>query len=521
MSALIQNPKVSFNLITRDQTIGLADQRTLFIGQRTASAIMQAGLNTDLPRTETELNELLGPNSHAAMVARSFRAVNQVTNLDVILLDDAATAAKASATAMFAGVASRDATVYMTIASGSRHRHPISVAAGDTPVQVLAQLASALSADTAKPFTVDLGSGAALSCTVLAGVIDTVSVVSGGTGYFGTETVHVGGPGTGGIIALTVVGGVVTGASITAGGTGYTTAPVLTLSGPAKFTAANGGTHANDWPLVIEGYIPGMTVTLTAFTGGSVNPTLTGLFAPVQNIRYQTVIYPSAFDPAVLKAFIEPRKNIDNAIMDGVGVIWSNAAFATVKAEAATLNSSEIVLMTNAPNSSATWKGPYLSEAPDCLSANFVAALARRFETDVGISDIVANNEPRDQFGGVHTASLPLFNTPFLGVRAPKIGSGYSGPEQLALEQGGVSVVGTSSGSNVVAGVVVTTWLKDAAGNPDTTWSALEHRLTHPRTLCRQLPEGILAAPAHGRHGPSWPCHRQCGLDPVVLDPVA
>jgi hypothetical protein len=87
------------------------------------------------------------------------------------------------------------------------------------------------------------GYGAALTCTVLGGAINTVSVATAGgvpggvplsgEGYSGTETVQVTttGGGTGGAIALQVLNGRVVGGTIINGGSGYSSPPALTIDG--------------------------------------------------------------------------------------------------------------------------------------------------------------------------------------------------------------------------------------------------------------------------------------------------
>ena len=247
------------------------------------------------------------------------------------------------------------------------------------------------------------------------------------------------------------------------------------------FTAGSKGTHANGWPIIIEGAVAGLTATLTAWTGGATDPSLTGIFDPIANMRHQHIVWPSTWVRTGLKTFLDASKNVDNDIQEGRAFIWSSSDFATVLTEAQAMNSSEIVLMTNKSNNVATrWIGPHLPEAPDLLAANFCAARARRYEPQISISDIVATNESKDQFGGMDKCSLPYFNTPLLGVDLPLNGTGYSAAEQRELENAGVTVAGANrSFTGVVMGAVVTTWLDDVAGNPDDTWKYLEWRDTH------------------------------------------
>ena len=251
-------------------------------------------------------------------------------------------------------------------------------------------------------------------------------------------------------------------------------------SATVTFTAANKGTHANTWPLIVTGSVPGITATLTGFANGATDPALTGAFDPIENLRYQHIVWPSTWSRTALKTFMDSRKNVDNDILDGRVFIWEETDFATALSDALTLNSSEMVLMTNKPNALANWKGNHLGEAPDLCAAYFAGLRARRLEPGISISDIVATNESLDQFGGPAMNSLPFFNSPFVGFQQPYPGTGYSQAEQRELENGGVTVVGSNrSNTGIVCGAAVTTWQFDVAGNPDDTWKYLEWRDTH------------------------------------------
>jgi phage tail sheath gpL-like len=415
----IRNPKVTLNLVPRDQTVPNQDYRPLIVGQKLAAGSATAGLVADVPRTDAEINALFGARSHLAMLCRAFRKFNKFSELDVIALADNGSAVKATSKVVWAGTATAAVTIFVDVVSSFNHSYEIDVEIGDVEEDVSAKLAALIAVDTDAPFT---------------------TVVSTTTGDDDTVT----------------------------------------------FTAANGGTLANGWLIRIRDEfgrpvtIPGMTATLTGWASGATDPVLTSVLDPTANIRYHGVVWPSKYSTSVVKSWINARFNLDNDIKDGVVFQWVEDSFANVKTAANAMNSPSFVMMTNEPNNTAYWKGPHLPEAPDVLAAIFVAIEARRFETGISISDLVVTNEPNDQFGGIHTASLPYFNTPFADVGTPDYGSGYTYAEQLELEQAGVSVIGVNEPRNgIITGVMVTTYANDAAGNPDDTWRFLEWRRTH------------------------------------------
>ena len=416
MGSFVANPRVTLNIVPRDQRLGLEDQRVLIVGQK-LSGTAAAGLNRDVPRTDAEINELFGARSHLSLMCRAFRRVNKVTNLDVIALADNAGGTAGTAVIVGSGTATKAKTVYVSVVSATHNRYEVDVVIGETPATFMAKLAALIDEDTEAPFT----------------------YATSGT-------------------------------------------PVTTVT----FTAANKGTLCNGWLLsVLDTYdrpanVPGLTFTLTGWTGGATNPSLSGLFDEVENTRYQGVVYPEAYTRSTLVNWIDARKNLDNNILDGRAFIYSVEAYADVKTSAISYNSSEVVVMTNEKNDLSYWKGPHIPEAPDAIAAKAAAARARRFEDGFSISDLVVTNEPRDQFGGMSKNSLPYFNTPILEVRQPLTGSGYTYEEQVELEGDGVTVIGYNRTNNaVIMGQVVTTWNNDAAGNLDDTWKWLEWRDTH------------------------------------------
>lgn len=414
----VRNPRVTLNMVQRDQIVSVEDQRVLIVGQKLAAGSANAGLVADIPRTAAEINALFGARSHLALMVRAFRKVNPWTKLDCIALDDAS-GTNATAKIVLDGTATEAKTIYVDVVSSRNHSYEIDVEVDDDEVAVTAKVLAAVALDTQCPFTVAKSTTSATDDTF-------------------------------------------------------------------TFTSTHDGTISNSWLLrVRDAYnrpaaVAGLTFTLTGWASGATDPTLTSILDPVENIRYQTIVWPSAYATTVPKAWINARFNLNNDIKDGVVVQWVHDTFSNVKTLAGAMNSPSWVMLTNETMNTAHWKGAHLPEAPDVLAAIFAAIRSRRFEEGISISDLVVINEGRDQFGGRHIAALPYFNTPFVDVEQPFVGSGYTYAEQLELEAAGVSVVGTNVRNNaVIASVILTTYVNDAAGNLDDTWHYLNWRDTH------------------------------------------
>lgn len=73
------------------------------------------------------------------------------------------------------------------------------------------------------------GTGALLTPVVTAGVVTSVTVTAGGTGYMTGQKLAFTGTGTGAIATVIAINGIITSVVVSAGGTGYTLAPSATI----------------------------------------------------------------------------------------------------------------------------------------------------------------------------------------------------------------------------------------------------------------------------------------------------
>jgi phage tail sheath gpL-like len=518
--ATVSNPRVTFNLVTRDQVLGAADQRALFVGQldpgRVATGNVLFAANPIASATVTIGGTVVtfvasGPTGSQVLIGASLAAT--LTNLKTFLNASADTnIVKAtydvSGTRLFVtfktpGVTGNAFTLAASLATVSGATLTGGSAAPGTAVA--GTLVSDLPPTDAE-INALFGVGSQLAMMVrgwrsVNGYtnIDALPLADNAAATRAAAKVTFGGAATSdGVLRISAVSeaehefevDVATGdtpdlvlaklASVVAADRYQPFVYADNQEAIATFVAVNGGTHANTWLIKVTGSVPGLTVALTGWTGGATNPSLTGVFDLVDSIRYQTVVWPEAYAITTLKTFLNPRKNLDNQVKDGRGFTYRSDIFANLVALGQATNSSEVVIISNEITNLSTWIGPHLPEAPDVLAAKFAAARALRFETGISISNVITTNEASDQFGGVEMASLPYFNTPMLGVGNPAKGSGFIDSEQLLLRDAGISVVGVNPSLNgVVMGEVVTTWLNDAAGNPDDTWKYLEWRDTH------------------------------------------
>lgn len=245
---------------------------------------------------------------------------------------------------------------------------------------------------------------------------------------------------------------------------------VANVAGVVTVTAENGGTLCNDWDVRYSGMVAGVGVALTGWTGGATDPALTGVFDVVADIRYQTIIWPSAYSLAEAQTFLDERFNEENQILDGIAFQCKKGTSTEVKAYA-NQNSQSIVIIGNKTLNETNRKGTAVPEMPDTMMAQVGAIRALRRTKDAQLSDYLTTVAPDDQFGGIEISSLPYFNTAMPNTSPALQQDFWTLPEQKSFKSNAVSIVGPNRAFNgTIMGTFVTTYLTDNAGNPDDSY---------------------------------------------------
>lgn len=122
---------------------------------------------------------------------------------------------------------------------------------------------------------------------------------------------------------------------------GNTNIPITAsnATGTVTLTADNKGTEFNSCSLEYQGSVAGVTVTLTAFASGANDPDLTNIFDVVGSDRYATIIFPYGYGTTFITDFLDPRWQIDNIVLDGIGIASYTDTLANIKTAANLLNS--------------------------------------------------------------------------------------------------------------------------------------------------------------------------------------
>lgn len=246
--------------------------------------------------------------------------------------------------------------------------------------------------------------------------------------------------------------------------------------GVVTITALDEGTVGNFYGISF-GVVPaGLAIALTAWAGGANDPDVTSIFDNVQSVRFTGISWPVWLEDqlTVVQDFLAPRFNANNAILDGVAFIGKSATFTDAKVAANAINDQNIVFMGNNVRTTASRSGPEILKPADWDAAYFMGVRSRRLTEDAPIADFLVGDIGDDGFGGISLASRPYFNTPLNRTPITDPAFLYSELEQEELEDEGFTTFGVNQASSgMLMASVVTTWTKDAAGNPNESFKFL------------------------------------------------
>lgn len=248
-------------------------------------------------------------------------------------------------------------------------------------------------------------------------------------------------------------------------------------TGTITFTANNDGTIGNSIPLEASGAdnISAVTTAVTTMASGATDPTLTTVFDNVGDERYQAIVWCFPNDTSVLTGFLDPRFNVVNDVLDGVGFTADVDTFSNLNSTVGAINSQSLVFHGFKKETETNYAGPSLVELPMFASSQFAAIRSLRLTDGESISNfVITSSGARDSVGGAALASKPYFNTPLSLFSIEDPGRGWTRVEVGTLNDSGVSVMGNNRGSTgYVVGEVLTTFKTDAGGNPDESFKFL------------------------------------------------
>jgi len=258
--------------------------------------------------------------------------------------------------------------------------------------------------------------------------------------------------------------------------TANTDSPVTAanVTGTVTLTAVNDGTQGNTIGIKYDiGDVTGTTVTLTAMASGATDPVLTTLFDPVADERYTSIVYPAEWGTSTLTTATEAKFNVDNKVIDGIGIVSLTDTYANLNSALDALNIKTLAYISNQISTAADHKGGAIFESPLVIAAYAAAYRELRLTVGANTSSIVTNGQ---SLGGSFFGGIPYHNTPFSLLSIIETGDDFTDTEATELESsGGWLLRNNSANASVISNEAVTTYKTDTLGNPDTTFKYLNY----------------------------------------------
>lgn len=191
-SSIISQPLVTIAIEGAQGTVSNAPQKVLVTAAfDPANGTAASGaLTQNVAIDNATINALFGPRSQAAGACRSFRKINQVTQLDVIALDSTGESA-ATGVLTATGTATAGGTIQIVVGSSSDHTVDVTVISADTATEVGDAIEAAINADLTIPVVAVNSTGTVTLTAYDAGLTgnDIALRVIGGTAVPGITVV--------------------------------------------------------------------------------------------------------------------------------------------------------------------------------------------------------------------------------------------------------------------------------------------------------------------------------------------
>lgn len=266
------------------------------------------------------------------------------------------------------------------------------------------------------------------------------------------------------------------------------TVPVTAINtaGDVALTAINKGSEGNKLTLQVEGYVPGIAITITPKATGAGVPDISGVTTTIQNIRYQTIVMPETYDVDFIADFLDTRwePTPTGIIKDGVLIYCLTDTLANLKASIIAANKKVVSAFPNksvnlipSGHSDLYIAGSAHVQMDYVIAAKFAAIRALRLTTGADIIDYSnATLTSTDNVGGIGISTLPYHNIPLNGVPLADKRNVWTEEETLELQAAGYAIFGNNAANTaVLVGDVLTRYLTNELGQDDISYKYLNY----------------------------------------------
>ena len=249
--------------------------------------------------------------------------------------------------------------------------------------------------------------------------------------------------------------------------------------GAFDLTANEKGLIGNKYTIKISNMPAGLTITDGQFSGGTKYPVnIADTFDNVGETRFHIIDYPWDTQSSIVSDFLESRLIIDNLVLEGtafIGIDDTETNLSDLVNGTTPLNSPNLLFMGNRQASSTS----KIITPAHWRTTEIAAIIGLRRTEGAPISEYVLATAENDLYGGVHTCSLPYFNTPLAKTYIAKPEDLFTGTEQDNLKNDGFTIVGVNiSRTSMIMGSMVTTYKTNALGQNDISLKYLNFKDT-------------------------------------------
>lgn len=254
----------------------------------------------------------------------------------------------------------------------------------------------------------------------------------------------------------------------------YKVVNAVNTSGSVALTAINKGTEGNTIGLKYDlGLTTGLSISITEMANGATNPSLTGLFDSISSTRYTTIVFPSTWDLSVLTNLTENRFNVDNKILDGVGLVCGLDTYDNIFDLVNDYNYKTLAYIPNNLVDKSSHKGGAIFESPIVIASVVAGIRDLRLTIDSNTSTLSTSAEA---IGGSYFASVPYHNTPVDLLPIIETGNDFTDAQALSLENAGCWLFRNNSArTKIISNEAVTTYKTNDLGSVDKTFKYLNY----------------------------------------------
>jgi phage tail sheath gpL-like len=278
----------------------------------------------------------------------------------------------------------------------------------------------------------------------------------------------------------TVIGGALV-TAITADTKSLVTA--INTTGTVATEAVNSGSIGNYIGIKTSGLVGGVAVALTGMSTGAGDPALTSI--PALLTDRTDVITGIDLDYDLIVDDLDSKFNSQNVSLDGRCIISGVDTKANFVIIGDAENSKSLVIIPDKPVDAVDKKGSAIFAMPYEKTSAFQSVRALRVEKDQPLTGLITTTASRDQYGGAHLNSLPMFNC-LMDLPVVPSGEGFTEEEASDLRDSGLSLLGNNRANNaLISGAIYTTYKTNVAGQEDATYKFLNYVDT--ATACREF----------------------------------